>query len=55
MAGPGPLPEDEKVALLFELYGKKTKDEMDEFNKEFRALIKKHELKVKYMIRGEND
>lgn len=54
MAGPGPLPEDEKVALLFEISGKKSKDEMDNFNKEFQALIKKHDLKVKYKIRGQD-
>ena len=54
MAGPGPLPEDEKVALLFEIFGKKSKDEMDAFNKEFGALIRKHALKVKYRIRGQD-
>jgi hypothetical protein len=52
MAGPGPLPEREKVALLFEIQGQKSKDELDQFNKEFGALIQKHGLEVKFKMRG---
>ena len=52
MAGPGPLPQNRKVALLIEVAGRKSKQTMQEFNSELAKLKKKYGVKIQYRVKG---
>lgn len=52
MTGPGNLPDDQKVAVLFELLGPMDAGRRTEFNEKLGALLKAYGAKLTYKIQG---